>query len=248
MVMEEVTTETTSNVCSCIAGIRGRHPKDEQERKIRIAHNIKAAESKKICPIHKMAPSVSRASTAAVKSTSGKEWRKRDYQIPEIKSDFTLTLPDTPYYRWASQDGNGAQLGSVVEFELSQQHPDYIPITGNDFMDAVVFGKTSETRTLKDMIIFRPSAQIGVGRKYDNLVFHEKLKLIEQWIVVDTMYANDNSSLPVFFISREIMLSWFNLGHFGKNGQMGRKKFMYLLNREQNGSNENTVYVGGQQG
>jgi len=94
-----------------------------------------------------------------------------------------------------------------------------------DLLDAS--GGKWEVRSLtRGGIYFCPSYMVGSGRSFDESGFLAKLAEIEGYIVSDVELFPD---VPVWVITAEDVLSWWNKGLLGVNSKITRAKAHQLL-------------------
>lgn len=98
-----------------------------------------------------------------------------------------------------------------------------------DVIDSV--GKKAEVRCLTTKIMFRPSDQIGMGRKFCEEAFYsDKISQVDYFIICDVNEADLRKGIVrTFSIDSSVVWCLYKSGKFGKNAEKSRKTFIKLM-------------------
>lgn len=97
---------------------------------------------------------------------------------------------------------------------------------GFDLFD-VAGGKWEVRSISRGGIYFCPSYMVGSGRKFDVDGFLKKISEIKGYIISD---IESFPSVPVWIVSKEEVLKWWENGDLGKNTKISKEKILELVN------------------
>jgi hypothetical protein len=127
---------------------------------------------------------------------------------------------------------DGRRISMLLEKRVSNLNGYKKATSESDPYDAIdPHGKKIEVRCLTKKVIFRPSDQIGAGRKFnENDFYFEKIKKVDYFMVCDVNEEDLKSGfVNTFDISSELVWSMYKQNLLGKNAEKSRKSFLTLM-------------------
>lgn len=124
---------------------------------------------------------------------------------------------------------NGRFFAFIAE-EKFKNLPGFLPPLSSDHDVIDDIGRKVEVRSLTTNAIFRPSNQIGAGRKFSEVGFLEKLSMIDGYYFIDVNLDDiKNGKVFYHYIPKDMVKSWYDAGKLGKNAQLGRNTFVKVM-------------------
>lgn len=142
----------------------------------------------------------------------------------ELAKAFKVTVDDIREYLT-----DGRRVSFIIERRLKWENPGWELAAsegaGYDMLDPE--GGKWEVRSItKGGVYFKPSAQVGSGRSYNEEGFFKKLSGIEGYIL------SDITTFPVvtcYVVPVENVMRWHKAGMLGKQAQVTRARFLVAL-------------------
>jgi hypothetical protein len=130
-----------------------------------------------------------------------------------------LGLPLTECKRMFS---DGRFAGHYIERRLTKKMNWKLSYSKSTPYDAkTVKGKKVEIRCLTDRVMFKPSSQNGVGRKFERKGFYRKLDAIDYYAIVDIHHLVVTGSVEVVMVTSNRIRKLYETNYLGKNAEVG---------------------------
>lgn len=127
---------------------------------------------------------------------------------------------------------DGRRASFIIERRLMWGHPGWelAPTEGAGYDLKAPDGSLWEVRSItRGGVYFNPSAQVGIGRKFEEGGFRAKCAAIRGFILSDiTKFPN----IPVYVVPVENVIRWFDSRLLGSNAKVSRAAFFSKLHKD----------------
>lgn len=151
-----------------------------------------------------------------------------------IKFDFTKTAAGLgiSFDETISYFLDGRKISFLLEQRLSKLSGyTKAPSESSPFDVIDDEGKKAEVRCLTNKIIFRPSDQIGMGRRFCEQSFYDdKIAKVDYFIICDVNEKDlRDGFVDTFSVDSNEIWCMYKCGLLGKNAEKSRKTFLKLM-------------------
>lgn len=149
------------------------------------------------------------------------------WDAEELAGAFRVTVDDIKEYL---TDGRRASF--IIERRLKWDHPGWTlaPSEGAGYDLRDPDGGLWEVRSItRGGVYFNPSAQVGSGRKFEELGFQTKLKAIKGFILSDIVGF---PMVDIFVVPVDYVLRWHAQRMLGTNAKVSRDTFLKVLAKQ----------------
>ena len=151
----------------------------------------------------------------------GLNWAKDLYDMYESDSD-----------EWVSFHLDGRRISMILEMRISKLKGfQKAPSESSPFDVIDPQSKKAEVRCLTEKIMFRPSDQIGMGRKFDETKFYNnKILQVDYFMIADINEADLRAGfVNIFNISSSVVWELYKEKKIGKNAEKSRNTFLKMM-------------------
>lgn len=124
---------------------------------------------------------------------------------------------------------DGRRVSFIIERRIVWDHPGWrlAPSEGAGYDLIDPQGDPWEVRSItRGGVYFNPSAQVGSGRRFDEMGFQAKLAGIKGFILAD---IESFPSVPVYVVPVANVLRWHGRQLLGANAKVSRARFLSMI-------------------
>ena len=152
---------------------------------------------------------------------------KIEFDVPMAAKGMGLTIDE-----WVEVYMDGRRISMIIEKRISKLKGYKKASSEGDPYDVIdPENKKGEVRCLTNKVMFRPSNQIGDGRRFDESKFYEhKISKVDYFMIADINEIDlRNGIVNVFNVPSILVWDLYKQGKLGKSADKGRKSFLKLM-------------------